>query len=63
MDEQEVASRVLGSAGARCPCPPRASGLGSIMAGALRGGAFEPAGGGAWHWAHVPVRDARSLAG
>eukprot|EP00969_Alexandrium_andersonii_P255016 11273376-Alexandrium_andersonii.AAC.1 len=26
---------VLGSAGARCPLPPRASGLGIVMAGAL----------------------------
>eukprot|EP00969_Alexandrium_andersonii_P066757 2943278-Alexandrium_andersonii.AAC.1 len=35
---------VLGSTGARCPLPPRASGLGIVMAGALRGGALEPAG-------------------
>eukprot|EP00969_Alexandrium_andersonii_P218858 9666096-Alexandrium_andersonii.AAC.1 len=33
------------------------------MAGTLRGGALGPAGGGKWHWAHAPVRDARSLAG
>eukprot|EP00969_Alexandrium_andersonii_P206526 9124057-Alexandrium_andersonii.AAC.1 len=33
------------------------------MAGALRGGALGSAGGGKWHWAHVPVRAARSLAG
>eukprot|EP00969_Alexandrium_andersonii_P323425 14289565-Alexandrium_andersonii.AAC.1 len=35
---------VLGSAGARRSLSPRASGLGVVMAGALRGGALEPAG-------------------
>eukprot|EP00969_Alexandrium_andersonii_P190691 8423844-Alexandrium_andersonii.AAC.1 len=33
------------------------------MAGALHGGALESAGCGKWHRAHVPVWDARSLAG
>eukprot|EP00969_Alexandrium_andersonii_P321095 14188143-Alexandrium_andersonii.AAC.1 len=33
------------------------------MAGALRGGALESVGGGEWRRTHVPVQDARSLAG
>eukprot|EP00969_Alexandrium_andersonii_P025707 1122289-Alexandrium_andersonii.AAC.1 len=33
------------------------------MAGALHGGALGPTGSGEWHWAPVPVRDARSPAG
>eukprot|EP00969_Alexandrium_andersonii_P305093 13486115-Alexandrium_andersonii.AAC.1 len=33
------------------------------MAGTVRGGLAEPARGGEWHQAHVPVRGARSRAG